>query len=701
MNNLVSVLCPNYNNEQFLKRCIDSILNQKTSFNYKIIFIDDCSNDNSVQIIKSYMKNNPQKIQLLQNKTNCKLLPTILRGYKQIKTKYWTVLDPDDYWINENFLQDAVDFLERHKDFSVYMGNTYIVKNDQQKLNISFESKDFSFDKLDNIVYGHTSATLFRNFFSSDDFKKLDVAAQSPEKQACFRGDTFRNILAVSKGNGHFEQKVYSVYNYNQQGIWSKLSPEQQEIMGIRAYLEYIKYFEKKNVEFFLKQSYRGIQKLLASAFYSSEFEKLLKTWLQYARETKYLNKLGILENFCFFYPSRNIGGYQYLFINLAKNLANLGFDVSYIDYPEKTLARQELKTTKVKLLDYSEDMTLIDDDKAFNVIVPITRAYNNIPKFKNLSSKLYFFVAHHKSFEWTKNLSKLDQQSMYDLINTLNINKAMCYMDSNSFIGMQQYVSFPLYKCYVPIACESTTTISNPCIINNSEINIGWLGRLDADKINSINNILKNYHQYKTNKKKKYHIIGQGSAINAIKADEYPEIEVIFTGPMVGKARDEYMSKNIDLFIGEGTALLNAASLCIPTLNGINCMYPFDEKKFIWIFNLKEYLLGCHKEQFHLFNNKTTSLAVALDDIYKNNKKEFLGKLSQKHITDNHSMNKTTIMFTNFIFNGGFSIKDYFNKKLIPFQRKRVKMGGGIQKLQYKIWKHLDKKLRKKGIIQ
>ncbi len=33
--------------------------------------------------------------------------------------------------------------------------------------------------------------------------------------------------------------------------------------------------------------------------------------------------------------------------------------------------------------------------------------------------------------------------------------------------------------------------------------------------------------------------------------------------------------------------------------------------------------------------------------------------------------------------------------------QRKRVKMGGGIQKLQYKIWKHLDKKLRKKEIIQ
>ena len=44
--------------------------------------------------------------------------------------------------------------------------------------------------------------------------------------------------------------------------------------------------------------------------------------------------------------------------------------------------------------------------------------------------------------------------------------------------------------------------------------------------------------------------------------------------------------------------------------------------------------------------------------------------------------MNKTTIMFTNFIFNGGFSIKDYFNKKLIPFQRKRVKVGGGYPKV-------------------
>ena len=702
MREKLTVLCPVYNKEKFLKICIDSILMQKTDFAFKIVFIDDCSTDNSVKIIKEYMNLYPDKIQLLQNKVNKKLFATIFRGYKLLKTKYWTVLDPDDYWIEDSFLQDAVNFLEANPNYMSFVGNTYLLKRGIKSITISQPSRDFSIKNRNGFIYGHTSATVFRYCFSDKDLKKLENLLKVPEGPSCFRGDTFRNLYSASHGDGHFEAKVYSVYNYNEQGIWSELSVEQQAISSIRAFLAYVRFFEKKNVNFFLRVAYYYISQLFSYGFYSSEFEQLFKTWLEYAKESGFLSSINFLKSFCFFYPSLKIGGYQNLFISLAKSLAELGFDVTYVDYPKDTFARKVLKKSKVKFIDYYDNMTFIDDDRAFNIIVPITRAYYHLPEFKNHDSKLFFFVAHHKSFEWVQSLSNLNLQSMYLLFNSLNEKKALCYMDENSLLGTQNYLPFKLQPRYVPIPLAVSVKKSfNKNIINDSEINIAWLGRLDQDKINSINNILDLYHQYKTPKKKKYHIIGQGDAQNLIKSSLYPDIEVIFTGPLIENTRDNYLQKNVDILIGEGTAMLNAAALRIPVLNGINSLTPFSLNKFVWLFDLKDYLLGCHIEQFHHFKNKTVSFKQALNAVYAKGGKERLGQLSFEHLLNFHELQKSTFIFLAFIFNGGFNFKDYLNRNFIKYvlpKQWRLKPEEKLNlltKYQYKIWKHFDKKIK------
>jgi len=61
MGTFVSVIIPNYNHSKFLKERIDSVLNQ-TFQNFEVIILDDCSKDNSKEIIEQILKFQNTKI---------------------------------------------------------------------------------------------------------------------------------------------------------------------------------------------------------------------------------------------------------------------------------------------------------------------------------------------------------------------------------------------------------------------------------------------------------------------------------------------------------------------------------------------------------------------------------------------------------------------------------------------------------------
>ena len=56
MDKSIAIIIPNYNKSKYLKECLDSAVNQ-TYQNKEIIFVDDCSTDNSLEIAYEYEKN--------------------------------------------------------------------------------------------------------------------------------------------------------------------------------------------------------------------------------------------------------------------------------------------------------------------------------------------------------------------------------------------------------------------------------------------------------------------------------------------------------------------------------------------------------------------------------------------------------------------------------------------------------------------
>lgn len=59
-----------FNHEHTIQKCLESILNQKTKYSYKIICIDDCSLDKSYLILKEFQNLYPNKIEVFRNEHN-------------------------------------------------------------------------------------------------------------------------------------------------------------------------------------------------------------------------------------------------------------------------------------------------------------------------------------------------------------------------------------------------------------------------------------------------------------------------------------------------------------------------------------------------------------------------------------------------------------------------------------------------------
>lgn len=134
----VSVICSVYNHEPYLSKCLDSMLEQETSFPYEILIHDDASTDGCQLIIKEYQEKYPHIIKaVLQNENQFSKgnvhVETIL--FPMVRGKYICYLEGDDYWCNKFKLQRQYDALENNDNCSIAVHKTQCVSFAGEKLN--------------------------------------------------------------------------------------------------------------------------------------------------------------------------------------------------------------------------------------------------------------------------------------------------------------------------------------------------------------------------------------------------------------------------------------------------------------------------------------------------------------------------------------------------------------------------------------
>ena len=114
----VSACIITYNQQDYIRECLDGAINQVLDYEYEIVIGDDCSTDDTFQICLEYANKYPEKIKLLSRDKNLGMAKNWISTISECNGKYIALCEGDDYWTNNSKLQKQVDFLEKNSECS-------------------------------------------------------------------------------------------------------------------------------------------------------------------------------------------------------------------------------------------------------------------------------------------------------------------------------------------------------------------------------------------------------------------------------------------------------------------------------------------------------------------------------------------------------------------------------------------------------
>jgi len=215
-NCMVSVVCATYNQKEYIRETIESIVQQKVDFEYEIIIHDDASTDGTTEIIKEFESKYSQ-IRVIYEEKNKYLngipfLWDVVENYA--KGKYIALCDGDDYWIDDFKLQSQYDIMESHPecDLCACWGCTVTEDGKKEISQIRPRIGDGILSVEDTILGGGqylVTAGLFFRQTLSDALKKfgyLDYAIQ---------------MLGAVRGGIMYLDRKMAVYRRYAHGSWT------------------------------------------------------------------------------------------------------------------------------------------------------------------------------------------------------------------------------------------------------------------------------------------------------------------------------------------------------------------------------------------------------------------------------------------------------------------------------------------------
>lgn len=236
---MVSICCLAYNHEKYIRKTLEGFVNQITDFDYEILIHDDCSTDNTVEIIKEYERKYPEIVKSVYQKENQYskgIKVSNVFQFPRAKGKYIAMCEGDDYWSDEYKLQQQFDALEGNPDCSIC---THIVQHiDEVGKTVNYIQPDPSLSLLlnesvilSNQIFKNVLKKTIIPFQTSSYFFKREYVMEylgnfSKKLEFLNFGDVPLTWYLFTKGDCYYIDKIMSYYRENSIGSWSEKHSE-------------------------------------------------------------------------------------------------------------------------------------------------------------------------------------------------------------------------------------------------------------------------------------------------------------------------------------------------------------------------------------------------------------------------------------------------------------------------------------------
>ncbi len=226
----VSVAMVTYNHEKFIAKALDSVLMQRTNFDYEIVIGEDCSADKTRDILIDYQEKYPDKFRVLLHEKNLGMHENGARVLAACKGEYIAMLDGDDYWTSPEKLQKQVDFLDNHPDCAVCYHDALIVHEDGSREPMHYRSTQKAFSTVEDLFLDNfipTCAVIFRR----------GLFGRLPDWVSTLKmGDWLIHILNALHGRIGYLDETMAVYVVHPGGIWSTKNWQDHELAMIKMF---------------------------------------------------------------------------------------------------------------------------------------------------------------------------------------------------------------------------------------------------------------------------------------------------------------------------------------------------------------------------------------------------------------------------------------------------------------------------------
>lgn len=221
----VSVLVISYNQENYIRQCLESIISQKTDFQFEIVIGDDASKDSTAYIINEYALQFPELIKPILRENNIGMNYNFLDVLANCSGEYIALCEGDDYWTDATKLQTQVEFMDVHSDAAVSFHNVSVhyENNDFPDHNFYSDKPIYPnnikppkvFSEFEDIITGNfiqTCSAMFRR----------NLINEFPSWFATLpAGDWVIHILNAQYGKLAYIELNMATYRVHSAGVWS------------------------------------------------------------------------------------------------------------------------------------------------------------------------------------------------------------------------------------------------------------------------------------------------------------------------------------------------------------------------------------------------------------------------------------------------------------------------------------------------